>query len=151
MKRPVSRPDALEVYRNADPGLSMAELDRRLGYRLVPPGAEAPDSQRWYARIQDKPMSELSDEDVTVVLENALHLPVMIPLAITRLKATPVAGMLYEGQMMQALAAAARILRPRFPELATQVRQALGELRPQLPPTMHPLLDDAWHELSAQE
>ena len=139
------------MYRDANASITMAELDRRLGYSLEPVGPEAADALRWYARMQDRPLPELSDEDITVALENDPHLPAMIPLAVTRLKTEPLAGMLYEGQLMPRWRAPPGAMRPLFPDLAVDVREALGELRPKLPPTLHPLLDEAWHKLAAQE
>ena len=142
----VSRPDAAEVYSASTARDSFAALDKRLGYSLQDARPDEPPHLLWYRDIQNRPVEELSDDDVTLALEQGIHLPVLIPHAIQRVLANPDAGALYEGQLLSALVAACKMLRDGDSE-RERVLRALVTLRPNVPPTIQASLDEAIHEL----
>lgn len=59
--------------------------------------------ERWYGDIRHKPISAFSDFDMARSVRQKMHLDLLLPLALARLKENPLAGELYEGELMAAV------------------------------------------------
>ena len=59
---------------------------------------------KWYNKIRQKRLSELSDGDIARAIRQKIFLTHTVPEAIRRLMINPVLGDLYDGEVMTALA-----------------------------------------------
>ena len=58
---------------------------------------------KWYRSVQDTPISEFTDEDLSRACRQELFLNHIVPLAIVRLEEEPLVGEMYEGEMFVAM------------------------------------------------
>ncbi len=54
----------------------------------------------WYRSIRDVPLDELRIEDISKALRQNIHLEQVIPLALKRLQMEPLAGEMYQGELL---------------------------------------------------
>lgn len=57
----------------------------------------------WYKSVRDIPLVDLDDECLARALRQQLFLPSIVPQAIARLQANPLAGSQYEGELLAAI------------------------------------------------
>lgn len=57
----------------------------------------------WYCRIRDTPISEFADEDLGRACRQAIYVDHIVPIAIARLEAEPLAGDMYDGELLVAM------------------------------------------------
>jgi hypothetical protein len=80
---------------------SFASLDKEKGFPEPPPasGEDYP-LPAWYRSIRDVPLDELGVEDISKALRQNIHLEHVVPLALKRLQLEPLAGEMYEGELL---------------------------------------------------
>jgi hypothetical protein len=113
--------------------LSPADRRRSLDDLEAPGwGDPPPGSTRLVAvahELRRKPLGELSVEDLRVLIGQGISLDRLVPLAIERLRADPLAeGDLYEGDLLAAVLRAGPDLWRRNSALAEEVRSIVGSL-----------------------
>ena len=57
----------------------------------------------WYRRIRDTPISELDDGDLSRACRQCLYLDHIVPISIARLEEEPLAGDIYDGELLVAM------------------------------------------------
>lgn len=118
-------PRAADVYAQARDTWTLAALERRLGYTSH--GAAGLDAD-WLAAIRNTPMAGLADDDLGLLLSRGMHLPLLLPLGLSRLRActqgrTPPSPVLVRG-----CGEAARLAAPRAPDLQRETATVLQAL-----------------------
>jgi hypothetical protein len=115
------------------------------------PGGDFP-LERWYRAIRDKPLAELSDEDLCRCCRQDIFPQLVVPYVIERIDSDPLAGELYDGEMLMALADVseqfwrankslaanlaqilARAIDVDDPSVAEAIRTLQGKTRPESP------------------
>jgi hypothetical protein len=109
-------------------GVTLAAVDRALGYTTHASAAASPLWGRWYEAVSALPLQNLADDDLARALDAALHVPLVLPLALRRLRAPAEAGAPPE-RLLLAAGRAARRIRARLPQLFEETRQALKLLQ----------------------
>ena len=90
-----------------DPSLiTFAELDKQKGtpYPVTPAGEEY-SLPSWYRSVRDVPLNKLQVEDISRACRQNIHLVHVIPLALNMLEANPLAGEMYDGELLVSLKA----------------------------------------------
>lgn len=84
--------------------LTFAELDHESGIPDPSPatGDEFP-IPAWYRSIRNTPVEELTIEDVCKALRQRIHLTAVVPEALAILKREPLAGEMYDGELLASL------------------------------------------------
>ena len=82
--------------------VSFRKLENKLllSERIV--GAESPLSS-WYEKVCDKPLGDLTDGDLSVACRQKLFPINVVPLVLERLRSTPLAGEMYDGELLVSL------------------------------------------------
>ena len=57
----------------------------------------------WYSHIRDTPISEFDDGDLSRACRQCLYLDHVVPIAVERLKTEPLAGDMYDGELLAAM------------------------------------------------
>jgi hypothetical protein len=88
----------------------------------------------WYEKVRDIPLSEMEVEDLARACRQELYLEEIIPLCLEKLEEDPLAGELYDGEMVVALKGVGKEYwqqhpdkRKRFLELAALAYRAKVE------------------------
>ncbi len=86
--------------------LSFADLDELKGIPPLEPksGEEFP-LPKWYRSIYRKPLCDLSVEDLCKACRQGIHCEGVVPLVVKRLEAEPLAGEMFEGELLVSLSA----------------------------------------------
>jgi hypothetical protein len=89
------------------PSPTFAILDRQLGLAELPSstGEEYP-LPAWYRSVQNVPLDKLSIEDICKACRERIHLEHVVPIAIQKLTADPIAGEMYDGELLVSLSLA---------------------------------------------
>lgn len=84
--------------------LTFALLDKRMGIAELPvtTGEEYP-LPAWYRAVRDVPLNELGTEDICKACRQRIHIEHVVPLALRRLGADPLAGEMYDGELLISL------------------------------------------------
>ena len=61
--------------------------------------------EEWYRKVEVVPLLELSDGDLARACRQNLFLESIIPIALERIRASPAAGDLYDGEIARSLIA----------------------------------------------
>jgi hypothetical protein len=87
--------------------LTFAILDKEKGISELPSvsGEEFP-LPAWYRSIREVPLEKLSLEDVCKACRQKIHLEYIIPLSLEILESEPLAGEIYEGELLVSLKSA---------------------------------------------
>lgn len=112
-----------EVYAGVGGDTTLAALDAACGFATRVEGDLDPLWSRWFEAISKVPLKNLADDDVARVLDSGLHLPVVLPLALGRLRDPSREEV--PDRLMMAVARASRRVRPRLAPLAEESREAL--------------------------
>jgi hypothetical protein len=59
--------------------------------------------ERWYDEVRTTPFDQFSDGDLSRAVRQELYLEQLLPFAIARLQEDPLAGDLYDGELMKAV------------------------------------------------
>ena len=120
-------PAARDLYRNAPPDTTLAALDDGLGFHAVAePGAEL--RHLWYQSVKDMPVPSLGDEDLAAVLDEGIHLPVVLPVALERLREWPSRPSVSLVELIRACARASRWVKGSVPALGRECRVVLERI-----------------------
>jgi hypothetical protein len=86
--------------------LTFALLDRERGIAEPPPvsGDEYP-LAAWYRSVREVPLDEFKVEDISKAIRQNVYLEQVVPLALRLLKSEPLAGELYDGELLASLKA----------------------------------------------
>jgi hypothetical protein len=57
----------------------------------------------WYKSVRDKPLADFSDDDLGIALRQRLFLDCLLPVVATRIETDPLAGALYDGELLASL------------------------------------------------
>jgi hypothetical protein len=58
----------------------------------------------WYSRVRDMPIDQFSDADLAVACRQRLYLDSVAPISLERLADNPLAGEMYDGELLAAIA-----------------------------------------------
>jgi hypothetical protein len=85
--------------------LTFAILDRELGLPELPPatGEEFP-LPAWYRAVRDVRIEKLGVEDICRACRQRIHSGHVVPIALQILKVQPLAGEMYDGELLMSLA-----------------------------------------------
>ena len=83
----------------------------------------------WYRSVREMPLDELTVEDISKAVQQNLHLEYVVPLALRLLESEPLAGELYDGELLVSLKAVPKRYRSQHrneqPSLKSVVEAAL--------------------------
>lgn len=78
-----------------------------LTLRLLDGDIELPTPQSpiedWYIRVRDIPLIDLTDADIARACRQKIYLDVLVPICIKRIEVHPMAGDMYEGELVASL------------------------------------------------
>ena len=81
--------------------LTFAILDRQKGYvKLQPATEEEYPLPAWYRAVCETPLDDLGLEDICKACRQQIHLEHVVPLALRILKTEPLAGEMYDGELL---------------------------------------------------
>jgi len=87
--------------------LTFAILDTRKGFAKLPPATEEEyPLPAWYRAVSETPLDELGVEDICKACRQQVHLEHVVPLALRILKTEPLAGEMYDGELLVSLKSA---------------------------------------------
>lgn len=118
-------PRAADVYAQATDGWTLAAVEQKLGYQTY--GAGDMESQ-WLEAVRVKPLRELADDDLARLLSRGMHLPLTLPVALSRLRSAADSKVLPDAELVRACGQAAAMARRSgsdLPEKTTTVLQVL--------------------------
>lgn len=75
--------------------ITLRELD---GNVEIPPPTSA--LEEWYIEVRDKRLSEFSVDELTRACRQQLYLDAIVPLCLLELETDPMAGDMYDGELM---------------------------------------------------
>lgn len=87
------------------PLLTFAQLDQESGAAAPPmttPDQEYP-LEAWYRAVRNTPIKDLAIEDLCRACRQRIHLDYVLPLALQALEEDPIAGSMYEGELIASL------------------------------------------------
>jgi contact-dependent growth inhibition (CDI) system CdiI-like immunity protein len=80
---------------------TLALLDRERGIaEPVPPAGDEHPLAAWYRSVREVPLDDLTVEDISKAIRQNVHLEHVVPLALRFLKSEPLAGEMYEGELL---------------------------------------------------
>jgi hypothetical protein len=82
--------------------MTFALLDRERGVPEPASGDEYP-LPAWYRIVREVALDELGVEDISKAIRQKIHLEHVVPLALRRLESEPLAGEMYEGELLVSL------------------------------------------------
>jgi hypothetical protein len=84
---------------------------------------------RWYDSVKDKPIPDLTIDDLSRALRQEVHLEDVIPAATRYLASDPLAGHQYDGELISALARVPSQFWKMHPALADQASALMMQSR----------------------
>lgn len=118
-------PRAADIYASVGEATTLAAVEKRLGFTTR--GAEGAEAA-WLEAVRQVPMNALADDDLAMLLSRGMHVPLLLPLALARLKACAEAQRAPLTDLIRGCGEAARLVAGRAPELTEQTRAALRAL-----------------------
>lgn len=76
-----------------------------LSAERIAPTADGSALDEWYSRVRDLPIQELDDGDLSRACRQRLYLDHVVPIAVRRLTSYPLAGEIYDGELLAAMKA----------------------------------------------
>ena len=84
--------------------VSFASLDREKGlWELPAPAGEEYPLPAWYRAVYNTPLDELGVEDICKACRQQIHLEQTVPMAVDLLRADPLAGEMFDGELLVAM------------------------------------------------
>jgi len=83
--------------------LTFAALERRFGLPEPPGDTDDFPLPAWYRSVREVPLPQLRVGDISRACRQQLYVDYMVPLALAALDANPLAGELYEGELLISL------------------------------------------------
>jgi hypothetical protein len=59
----------------------------------------------WYQDVRDKPIDQFMDKDFGIACRQQVYMEFVVPVLLSRLKSEPLAGDMYDGELLIAIAA----------------------------------------------
>jgi len=85
-------------------GVTFAMLDKEKGWPELPPATEEEyPLPAWYRAVQNIALDELGIEDIAKACRQRIHFEHVVPLALRLLQADPLAGEMYDGELLVSL------------------------------------------------
>lgn len=84
--------------------ITLADLDDKRSQPDREPDRQDYPLPTWYRSICHKPLSNLGVEDICRACRQRIHPEYIVPLAIQMLQSDPIAGEMYEGELLMSLA-----------------------------------------------
>ena len=81
----------------------------------------------WYSEIRDTPLNELKDGDLARCCRQKLFLEHVVPVVILRLTANPMAGDIYDGELLAAMQTVGKKYWQVHSEQARQLRDTINQ------------------------
>lgn len=63
---------------------------------------------KWYQTVRDTPLGQFSDKDLGIACRQQVYMEFVVPVLLSRLESEPLAGDMYDGELLIALAALPR-------------------------------------------
>ena len=82
----------------------------------------------WYSSVRDKPLNDLSEEDLCKACRQTLYLDSVVPVSLARLATNPLAGEMYDGELLAAVASVPPELWANNASLKEQLRKLIQSL-----------------------
>jgi hypothetical protein len=119
--------------------ITFHQLESQRDRELVDHSGDTP-LERWYRSVRDKPIGEFSYNDLCKACRQQLYPEAVVPVAIETLRKDPLAGELYDGELLVAMKFIDRQYWSAHPSQAAEIaiiaksimKQADDELRTQL-------------------
>lgn len=118
-------PRAADVYARARDSWTLGALEEQLGYTTR--GVE-PMEADWLDALRPVPFAALDDDDLGGLVARGMHLPVLLPLALARLRASQTTRVPPSGTLVEGCGAAVRRIASRAPELARETTTVLQSM-----------------------
>lgn len=128
-------PHASEVYGSVSDSQTLAAVEDSLGYHLEP--TDTMESQ-WLSATRKIPLRDIADADLARLLERGVHIPLLLPMALTRLRANAQSGKPPEEDLITASARAVQLLRVGREKYARETAAVLGTLHRACWPDLSP-------------
>jgi len=88
----------------ARPQLTFAVLDYERGIPDLPPASdEEYPLPAWYRVVRETPLEQLGVEDICKACRQQIHLVHTVPIALRLLQSEPLAGEMYDGELLASL------------------------------------------------
>lgn len=143
-RRPLQGPrSARDVYASATPATSLGALDEALGYGLPPQDVTSPTHLYWYQSVRQRPIASLGDDDLAAVLDEGIHLPVVVPIALERLGEWPSRPSTSLVELVRACGRACRWVKGTAPALGRECRATLERIASRSEPPSQASIRDA--------
>jgi len=109
--------------------LTFATLDCLQGI----PGPALPTEEEfplpaWYRSVRGTPLGELGVEDLSKAIRQNIHLEQVVPLALQRLESEPLAGEMYDGELLASLKSVPPEYWPRHEAERLYVKSVVGSV-----------------------
>ena len=88
--------------RRTEPTFASLDAERGVSLPPEPPDGEFP-LPAWYRRVHRTPLSELTVEDVCRACRQEIHVEHIVPIALEMLGHDPLAGEMYDGELIESL------------------------------------------------
>ena len=82
----------------------------------------------WYRSIMETPLSQLEVGDLSKAIRQNIHLMHVVPFAVDHLVRDPVAGDVYDGELLCSMASIPSHYWAEHPEHSTVVKEAVGKV-----------------------
>lgn len=86
----------------------------------------------WYREVRHRPLSDLGIEDIGKACRQNVHVDYVVPLAINVLNDNPIAGEMYDGELLVALADIPSQFWIDRMEMSRKVRVIIERAKPEL-------------------
>jgi len=123
--------------------LTFALLDKEKGIAGLPPatGEEYP-LPAWYRSVREIPLEELGVEDICKACRQQIHPEYVVPIVLRLLQSEPLAGEMYDGELLVSLKSIPPNYWSKHPDEA-QVLKSVVEQALQIRTTTNDLRQDA--------
>lgn len=129
--------------------ISFATLDKAKGVDpLLPQQGEEMPLPAWYRSVYYTPVDELSIEDLCKAARQGLHVEVIIPLVIRRLREDPLAGEMFDGELLASLRNAGLDYWQAHPDEARELKPILESVLKNGPEDLLPDARELWRAIS---
>lgn len=118
-------PRAADIYASARDNWTLGALESQLGYTTR--GAE-PMEADWLDALRAVPFAALDDDDLGALVAKGMHLPVLLPIALSRVRASQATRVPPSGALVEGCGEAARRIRSRAPDLSRETTTVLQSM-----------------------
>jgi hypothetical protein len=87
--------------------VTFRSLESDADRRLIADSGNSP-LESWYRRVRDTPLDKLNSGDLSRACRQQLYPTAVVPIAIAKIEKEPLAGELYDGELLVALKSVSR-------------------------------------------